>query len=393
MNPPAARGLLLANGVSVAVHAMPGRAGAAAAIAWRAGSRAERAGESGFAHLAEHLLFPDDPHELAAFDAMGGQLNAWSGREHTLFHLHVPVAELPDALARLTARLARGADLVAAGSFAREREAIRHEGLAEGGSALELALARCLGIAAPAPVDALSADATPAGLQRFLARELRGPALRVGVAGDVDPGEVAIACTPLARLPADASATPGHAWHWHGGVHEHLADGGPPGLLWLLPVPPAGSAATGALRLAERALCGGLAAPLFRELRARGLAYGVHSTIETWSDGGYWALQVVCPPTMVAAVAALVEATLERTAALGIENERFAAARAALSGEARLARDDPAALAERLALGTNGEDAFTEEPAAVRVALAEAWAQHARFVTGKTPEPALRALP
>lgn len=379
----AARVTRLGNGVRVASRRLPGRAGAAAAIVWHAGARAERAGEAGCAHLAEHLLFPDDARDLAAIDAMGGQVNAWSARDHCVFHAYVPVARLGEALGLLAARLAHGSRVVDPIAFEREREVIRRERFAEADDTLERALHHCLDHAGPAPADG-AIDATSAGLRRFIERELHGGALSVGVAGDLPHDDAVTACAELACLPAAAVAEPApRAPVWRDGVHEALQDSGPPGLLWLMPTAPAGTPEAAALAVAERALCGGLAAPLFTALRARRLAYGVHSAIETWRDGGFWALQVVCLPSMQPAVNDLVERAL--ATASGPAPVALDIARAGLAGDAHLADDDPAALAERLArFGAHGHARPPTDAEAVRAALHTAWRRCARFVTGAT---------
>lgn len=382
----------LANGVRVVSLHQPGRASAAAAIAWGGGAHAEGAGEAGLAHLAEHLLFPDDPDDLAAFDAMGGRVNAWSNHEYSVFHAHTSMARLPEAIGRLSRRLALGTDVVIEDDFQREREAIRRERFAEGDTALEQAHARCLGRPPPCPPADTLAHATPEALRRFIARELRGDALCVGVAGDLTHAEAVAASAALGELPTstNASTATDSVPHWRGGLREALADGGPPGLLWLMPAPRRGTTEASALALAERALCGGLSAPLFRTLRARGLAYGLHSMRDERGTGGYWALQVVCLPAMATAVAGIVETTLN-AATSGLAPDMLAAAWSALACESLLAGDDPAMCAEHLALsGLLGAPSAPAPPArpapgAVRAALANAWARHACFVTGAAP--------
>src|SRR3569832_1883551 len=78
----------LRNGVTVVSRALPERHSAALGVWLLNGTRYEAAHESGYAHLLEHLLFKGTP-ELDAvtlacrFDAMGGQIIAFSGRELT----------------------------------------------------------------------------------------------------------------------------------------------------------------------------------------------------------------------------------------------------------------------------------------------------------------------
>ena len=58
------------------------------------GSRDEGASVAGAAHFLEHLLFKSTPTRTAveiaqAVDAVGGELNAFTAREHTCYYAHV----------------------------------------------------------------------------------------------------------------------------------------------------------------------------------------------------------------------------------------------------------------------------------------------------------------
>ena len=82
----------LANGLTVLVeenHAAP----VAAIQVWvRVGSADERADEAGLAHLHEHMLFKGTarraPGEIArAIEAAGGEINAWTSFDQTVYHV------------------------------------------------------------------------------------------------------------------------------------------------------------------------------------------------------------------------------------------------------------------------------------------------------------------
>jgi len=62
------------------------------------GSRDETAAQAGAAHYLEHLLFKGTPRRNATqiaqeIDAVGGELNAFTAKEHTCFYAHVLDAE------------------------------------------------------------------------------------------------------------------------------------------------------------------------------------------------------------------------------------------------------------------------------------------------------------
>ena len=68
-----------------------------------AGAVYERDDERGLAHLLEHLVFKGtkrrSAHKIAAMmDSIGGQMNAFTDREHVCYHTKVLAEHLPIAL-------------------------------------------------------------------------------------------------------------------------------------------------------------------------------------------------------------------------------------------------------------------------------------------------------
>lgn len=81
----------LPNGARLLTERLPGACSAALGFFIGAGSRHERAGENGAAHFIEHMLFKGtvrrDAGQLARdMDAIGGQFNAYTTKEHTCFY-------------------------------------------------------------------------------------------------------------------------------------------------------------------------------------------------------------------------------------------------------------------------------------------------------------------
>ena len=85
----------LPNGVRIVWEKMPAVRSAAVGIWIGAGSRNEKRSENGAAHFIEHMLFKGTDRYSAAeladlMDGMGGQVNAYTTREHTCFYARVP---------------------------------------------------------------------------------------------------------------------------------------------------------------------------------------------------------------------------------------------------------------------------------------------------------------
>lgn len=94
---------ILANGLGLIVVPDEAATAAAVALAIRVGSWDERPGQSGFAHLFEHLMFqgsanaPKGEH-MRIIAAAGGDVNAYTTFDHTLYYDVVPPDRLAQAL-------------------------------------------------------------------------------------------------------------------------------------------------------------------------------------------------------------------------------------------------------------------------------------------------------
>ena len=93
----------LDNGVRVISERMPGVPSVTVGIWVENGSRYELPQQAGISHYLEHLFFKGTERRTAAqiaeeFDAVGGVLNAFTGKEYTCYYAkvlaeHQPVAE------------------------------------------------------------------------------------------------------------------------------------------------------------------------------------------------------------------------------------------------------------------------------------------------------------
>ena len=101
------RKLVLDNGVRVVTERMPSAKSVTVGIWVNVGSRDEARGEEGFSHFIEHMFFKGTRTRSAMqisreIDALGGEMNAFTGRETTTFYVKVLDQHLPQALALLS---------------------------------------------------------------------------------------------------------------------------------------------------------------------------------------------------------------------------------------------------------------------------------------------------
>lgn len=94
---------VLENGVTVVSDAMPGVRSVTIGLWFNVGSRDERPDQAGLTHFMEHMMFKGTPTRTAfdisaQFDALGGDLNAFTGKEYTCYYGRVVDEKLPAAL-------------------------------------------------------------------------------------------------------------------------------------------------------------------------------------------------------------------------------------------------------------------------------------------------------
>lgn len=120
----------LNNGLRVASEKLPGVHSAAFAIAVDVGARHEELAEGGLSHLLEHMAFKGTSKMNArriaeAFDLMGGNVNAYTSHEHTVYYAKVLKEYGPQALKLLCEIVADS--VFDAAELEREREVVLQE--------------------------------------------------------------------------------------------------------------------------------------------------------------------------------------------------------------------------------------------------------------------------
>lgn len=103
---PGYRKLVLENGLRVVTESIPSLRSVTVGIWVDVGSRDEGVGEEGLSHFLEHMFFKGTRTRTArqisrAMDALGGEMNAFTGRETTTFYVKVLDQHLEQALTLL----------------------------------------------------------------------------------------------------------------------------------------------------------------------------------------------------------------------------------------------------------------------------------------------------
>ena len=370
------RRTVLPGGLRVITEHVPGLRSATLGAWVPVGSRDERDGHFGSTHFLEHLLFKGTARRSAleiaeAFDAVGGEANASTGKESTCYHARVLDTDLPMAIDVITDMVTSA--LLDPAELETERGVILEElamvdddpgdAVHEKFSAAVLGnhpLGRPIG-GTPEAIRAVPRDAVVAHY-----REHYGPStLVVAAAGGVDHD--ALVSQVLEAMQAGG-------WDTSSSVAPvPRRDSGPDGAEQPVGVPRKGTelevhrsteqahviiGGTGitatdprryALSVLSAVLGGGMSSRLFQEIREkRGLAYSTYCFAQTHADTGTFGLYAGCAPGKVDEVTGLLVTELERMAQEPLSSGELERAVGQLSGGLVLGMEDTGARMSRL---------------------------------------------
>jgi predicted Zn-dependent peptidase len=353
---------VLANGLRILTEPMPQVLSATLGIWVENGSRYEQPDENGTSHFLEHLLFKGTKKRTAAqiaeaIDAVGGVLNAFTGKEYTCYYAKVLGEDLElatDILADIFLD-----SLFEPAEIDRERQVVLQEiSQAEdtpddyihdlfnetywAGHPLALPI-----FGSVRTVNAINREL----LTSFMAERYRAGRVFIAAAGMVDHDALVKRCAglfePLARDghpdPISPPAVrPGVINHAKKLEQAHLCIGGP------------AISQTHALRYAayvlNTALGGGMSSRLFQEVREkRGRVYSIYSFISSFIDCGYFAVYAGTSPEWVDEVIEVTLGELTKVSHDGLMPAELDRARSQLKGNMLLGLESTDSRMNRLA--------------------------------------------
>ena len=348
---------------------MPGVRSAALGFWVLAGSRDEPPAISGASHFLEHLLFKGTRTRSArdiaeAFDAVGGDLNAFTAKEYTCFYARVLDRDVPMAIEHLADMLRhsviRSADLEA------ERHVILEEIHMHDDAPDELVHdlftqtlwpSHPLGRPILGTVDTVEA-ATRDRVRRFYAKHYVPGNVVVVAAGNVDHDAISKQLSSLMEAGDRMSDGADPGWNLRRGGEPPTPSGGR--LIKRRKTEQAhivlGTNALArndpdrfAFLVVNAALGGGMSSRLFQEIRERrGLAYSVFSYQYEYTEAGEFAAYAGTTPARAEEVVALLRAEVDDVAAGGIATDEFERAKGHVMGSLVLALEDPGGRMSRL---------------------------------------------
>ncbi|HUO37303.1 MAG TPA: pitrilysin family protein, partial [Mycobacterium sp.] len=357
---------MLPGGLRVVSEHVPSVRSASVGVWVGVGSRDEGSSVAGAAHFLEHLLFKSTPTRSAvqiaqAVDAVGGELNAFTAKEHTCYYAHVLDADLELAVDLVSDVVLRGRcapdDVELERDVVLEEIAMRDDDPED--ALTDVFLSALFGrhpIGRPVigSVESVSAM-TRAQLHSFHIRRYTPERMVVAVAGNVDHDEVVSlvrhyfgARLVRGRRPVPPRKGTGHVPGRPGltlisrdAEQTHVSLGvRAPGRHWRH---------RWALSVLNTAIGGGLSSRLFQEIReTRGLAYTVYSTVDTFADSGAMSVYAACQPERFHEVIRLTGEVLETVARDGISASECRIAKGSLQGGLVLGLEDSGSRMNRI---------------------------------------------
>ncbi len=351
----------LANGLTVAVDSMSTTRSVSVGVWVGVGSRDEPSDLAGVSHFLEHLLFKGS-HALDArgisrrVDRVGGDINAYTSREHTAYYCRMPARHALDAVDLLGEVVLRPA--LRPEDVESERRVILEELAMDDDVPDDIAhrefheavftghpLGRDPG-GRRETVTALTVDEI-AGFHRD---EYTAERMVLAVAGAVDTDEIV---EQAERVFGDARCGSGQPLRTAPSTmgedrflvddteQTHLVIGGRS--------LPRTHPDREALDIVNHVLGGGLSSRLFDEIRERrGLVYHVQSGLAAHADAGSWLVYAGSHPERAAEVRSLIEDEIDRMAARGPTEEEVEIAKGYLVGAYELGLEDSGTRMSRL---------------------------------------------
>jgi predicted Zn-dependent peptidase len=352
----------LPNGIRVVTEAMPHVRSVAVGIWVETGSRVEPEERGGISHLIEHLVFKGTTTRSAeqiagAIDSVGGQMDAFTAKEHTCFYVSVLDEHLALAVDLLTDILMH--PLFAAPDIEKEKAVVFQEIKMVEDTADDLVhdlfaervwAGHPLGRPILGRWDVVRALERDVILKHF-EEEYAPGRIVIAAAGHLEHARVvdlfASRFNGFGRSLASRETAPPHL---HAGVHLVHKPLEQVQLVVGFPGIPETAPERYALYVLNDVIGGSMSSRLFQEVRERqALAYSIHSGLQSYHDTGLFYVYAGTDPLNFAKV---VKALMKELGALkkdGVRPEELTRAKEHLKGSLMLSLESTSSRMNRLA--------------------------------------------
>ena len=352
----------LDSGATVVTEHMSGVRSVTVGFWFDIGARDEPDELAGTSHFLEHLLFKGTESRSAkdiadAFDAVGGDVNAFTGKEYTCYYARVLDENLPMALDVLTDMITHS--MIDPKEFEPERNVILEEIAMHEDAPDELVhdlfyRAMWNGHALGRPVlgykDTIGA-VTRDQVADYWQERYTPKNMVVAAAGNVDHDELVNRVEALLADKSDGRKTlrSGSAPSLGRGIEVHKRPTEQAHIILGTEGLPRNHDARHELALLDTIIGGGMSSRLFQEIREkRGLAYAVYSYRAMFADSGSFAVYAGTTPNNAQTVIDIVRGEVDSLVTSGITEAELERAKGHLKGSLVLSAEDPSSRMNRL---------------------------------------------
>lgn len=330
------------------------------------GSRDEPTSVAGAAHYLEHVLFKGtsrrDATQIAEeIDAVGGEFNAFTAKEHTCYYAQVLDEDFPLAVDLVTdvvfEALCAESDVDTERSVVLEEISMRDD---DPEDLLHETFVSTILDGHPLGRPVLGTEKSIAGLSAtalrgFYRRRYTMPRMVLAVAGNIEHAQVLRLVRKALRDRLSGSDTPVAARDGRARIANarkltlHTDDTEQAHVMLGMRALSRHDGRRFALSVLNAALGGGMSSRLFQEIRERrGLAYQVYSSVASYADIGHLAVYAGCQPDKLGEVAGVIREVLDQVAVDGLTDAEVARAKGQLRGGLVLGLEDTASRMSRI---------------------------------------------
>ncbi|MFL6162276.1 MAG: M16 family metallopeptidase [Jatrophihabitantaceae bacterium] len=360
------RRTVLPGGLRIVTETMPGVRSASVGVWVGVGSRDEQPSVAGTSHFLEHLLFKGTRNRSGldialAIDAVGGEFNAFTEKEHTCYYATVLDRELPLAIEIISDVVLNAT--ITAGDVATERTVVLEEILMRDDDPSDLVhdeYALSLFGDSPLGRPILGSEDSINRLSRtqvhgYYSRRYRPAEMVVSVAGNIDHAAV----VALIRKAFDGRLDDAGGSLPRADRRQHTSPAQP-----IRVVPDDTEQANivlgglGLSRFDERRWClgvlstaigGGTSSRLFQQIREqRGLAYSTYSFTSSYAGDGLFGMYAGCQPGKADEVVSIMTAVLDSLATDGLSVDEVERGKGQLAGAMVLGLEDSSSRMSRI---------------------------------------------
>ena len=334
------------------------------------GARDEPDKLAGASHFLEHLLFKGTHTRSAKdianqFDAVGGDINAFTGKEYTCYYSRVLDMDLSMALDVLSVMIT--SSVIDPDEFESERKVILEEIAMHEDAPDELVhdlFYRSMFDGHPLGRPVLGYNKSIGKVTRdevasYWQERYSPPNLVVAAAGNVDHDELVTAVESLfSDRDGTQTSRTGAAPQAHSGVNVFKRPTEQAHIVLGVEGLARGHDDRHALAVLDTVLGGGMSSRLFQEVREkRGLAYSVYSYRAMFADTGTFAIYAGTTPQNAETVIDIALAEVDSVVTKGITEAELERAKGHVKGALVLSSEDPGSRMNRLGKGqiTTGE--------------------------------------